>query len=98
MKMDPVDIASRLGVPVAILALIFLFLVRTAKWFRPRADQLIDSHLSLLENMKRNGDTNTTNLAGLSRDVRELAEKSVCQFDPSQHCANFKPPHKGDQK
>ena len=82
--MDFVDVASKLGVPVAVMVAMGLFFLSVARWFRPRVDQIIDSHLSLISNLKENSDKNTKNL-------NDLAERAVCQFDPQAHCANYRP-------
>lgn len=76
-----IEVASQFGVPVAVMVAMGVFFVAIARWFRPRADQLIDAHLDLVKNIKecnsQNADSVSKNVAAL----RAMAEKSVCQFN-----------------
>lgn len=72
---DFIQLVNLFGVPVAVMAVMGYFFWSVAKWFKPRADQIIDAHLGLIDAIKENNSEN-------SQRLRELAEKAVCKYTP----------------
>lgn len=73
------DVASKLGVPVAVMGAMGLFFWRVAAWFAPRADRLIDAHIDLVESIKSHNEE-------ITEKIQMLAEKSVCRLPPGAPC------------
>ena len=69
---------SLVGVPAAILALLFFFLWRFGRWLGPRCDRIIQNHVDFLSHSEENQTKQTTTLAQQSemigKTVRALAE------------------------
>ena len=87
--MDFLEVAGKLGVPVAIMFAMGTFFWTVAKWLKPRADQLIDSHLSFVATVQRTSEEN-------SETIKALLDKSVCRFDQST-CPAFQPMKKKEE-
>jgi len=69
---------SLVGVPAAILALLFFFFWKFARWLGPRADHIIKNHVDFLSHSEENQNKQTETLAQQSeligKTVRALAE------------------------
>ncbi len=79
MTFDQVQqFVSVVGVPAAILALLFFFLWRIGRWLGPRADRIIQNHVDFLTHSEDNQTKQTATLAQQSeligKTVRALAE------------------------
>ena len=71
--MDFLDIASKFGVPVAVMVAMGAFFWTIVRWLKPRADKVIDAHLEFVASIKKNSDENSALL-------NTLLEKSVCNY------------------
>ena len=69
---------SLVGVPAAILALIFFFAWRFGRWLGPRADRIIQNHIDFLNHSEENQTKQTSTLSQqtelIGKTVRALAE------------------------
>lgn len=76
-----IEVAAKFGVPVAVMLAMGAFFLAIARWFKPRADQLIDAHLSLVENIKACNAANADSVAKNVLALKAMSEKSICQFN-----------------
>ena len=71
MEEDVQKWIQTLATPVGLPAIMLFFLWRVARWLRPRADQVIDGHLSLLMSAKTCQEKNTECLESMERQACE---------------------------
>ena len=80
------ELVSLVGVPAAILALVFFFVWRLGRWIGPRADQVIRNHVEFLRHSEENQKQQTATLSSqaelIGKTVRALAE-----FTDAAECA-----------
>lgn len=70
------ETARSFGLAVAILisvaAVLLLAIVMLARWIKPRAEKLIDSHLETMETFRRNDDDRTKSLALMANSQSDM--------------------------
>lgn len=68
------ELVNVFGTPLAILVILGLAVVRTAKWIAPRVDRIVDRQIAFIDSVDNRLDAFTGALTGLTREVRELRE------------------------
>ncbi len=71
MEEDVQKWIQTLATPVGLPAVLLFAVWRVAKWLRPRADQVIDGHLTLLASAKDCQEKNTECLQSMERQACE---------------------------